>query len=83
MRILYFAWLRTRIGKSSETLPVPAEVTTVAALMEWLKARDPAYAVAFGNGAAIRAAVNQRLARPGDAIGPGDEVAFFPPLTGG
>jgi len=83
VRILYFAWLRTKIGKSGETLPVPAEVTTVAALVEWLKARDPAYAAAFANGAVIRAAVNQRLAQPGEAIGPGDEVAFFPPLTGG
>jgi molybdopterin synthase sulfur carrier subunit len=83
VRILYFAWVRSRIGRSGETLAVPAEVNTVGALVEWLKARGPAYAAAFANGAVIRAAVNQRLAKPSDAIGPGDEVAFFPPLTGG
>lgn len=83
MRILYFAWVRSRIGRSGETLAVPPEVDTVAALVEWLKARGPNYAAAFANAGVIRAAVNQRLARPGDAVGPGDEVAFFPPLTGG
>lgn len=83
MRILYFAWVRGKIGKGSETLAVPANVNTVAALVEWLKSRGPGYAAAFANSGVIRAAVNQRLAQQGDLVGPGDEVAFFPPLTGG
>lgn len=83
MRILYFAWVRSRIGRTGETLAVPPEIATVGALVEWLKSRGPNYEAAFANAAVIRAAVNQRLAKPDDTIGQGDEVAFFPPLTGG
>jgi sulfur-carrier protein len=83
MKILYFAWLRTRTGRASEEVAPPAEVTTVAALMDWLGARHPGFAEAMGAPGVIRAAVNQDYAQPEDPVGPSDEVAFFPPVTGG
>ncbi len=81
LRILYFAWLRERVGRAEEGLALPAGVTTVAALREHLIARGPAYASLAQP--TVRVAVNQAMASPSTAIGPGDEVAFFPPVTGG
>jgi molybdopterin synthase sulfur carrier subunit len=83
LRILYFAWLRERTGQSEETIPVPDGVATVGALLAWLRARDPAGASAFANPTLIRAAVNQAFAQPDTPVAAGDEVAFFPPVTGG
>ena len=83
LRILYFAWLRERTGRAEETIPVPDGVATVGALLAWLRARDEAGAAAFANPALIRAAVNQAFAQPDTPIAAGDEVAFFPPVTGG
>lgn len=83
MKLLYFAWLRTRIGTGEEDLTPPPQVATVAQLVEWLKMRGPGYADAFANPALVRAAVNQDYA-PFDApVAATDEVAFFPPVTGG
>ncbi len=81
--VLYFAWLRERVGISQEQVTPPAEVGNVSALTDWLIARSPAHARAFAARATIRAAVNQEFADPGTTIRPGDEVAFFPPVTGG
>jgi sulfur-carrier protein len=83
MRILYFAWLRTRTGTASEEVSPPAEVTTVGQLMEWLARQRPGFAEALAMPGVVRAAVNQDYAQPGDPVRPGDEVAFFPPVTGG
>jgi molybdopterin converting factor subunit 1 len=83
MKVLYFAWLRERVGVGEEDVSPPAGVTTVAALMDWLASRSAGHARAFQVREAIRAAVNQDFAEPGDAVKPGDEVAFFPPVTGG
>ena len=83
MRILYFAWMRERAGRAEETLALPATVATVAELAAWLRARDEAGAMAFANPAVIRAAVNQVFAPPDTPVADGDEVAFFPPVTGG
>ena len=83
MRVLYFAWMRERMGRGEETLPLPAGVGTVGALTDWLRARDAAGAAAFAHGAVVRAAVNQEFAQPGTPVADGDEVAFFPPVTGG
>ncbi|MBM3571183.1 MAG: molybdopterin converting factor subunit 1 [Alphaproteobacteria bacterium] len=83
MKILYFAWLRQRIGRAEEDLEPPAEVATVAALIDWLRARGPGYAAALANPAIIRVAVNQEFARADAPIRAGDEVALFPPVTGG
>ena len=81
--ILYFAWLRERIGSSGETLALPDGVRTVAGLVEHLSARGGGYASAFANRKTIRCAVNQEFANPSTPVGPGDEVGFFPPVTGG
>jgi sulfur-carrier protein len=83
VRILYFAWLRERTGRAEETIPLPDGVATVGALLAWLRARDEAGAAAFANPALIRVAVNQAFAQLDTPITAGDEVAFFPPVTGG
>ncbi|HTR16366.1 MAG TPA: molybdopterin converting factor subunit 1 [Acetobacteraceae bacterium] len=83
IRILYFAWLRERTGHASETVPLPDGVVTVGDLMAWLRARDDGHALAFANPRLVRAAVNQDFAAPDTPLSPGDEVAFFPPVTGG
>lgn len=83
MRILYFAWVRQRIGTGAETVEPPAEVTDVAGLMQWLSGRSAGHASAFGEVGQIRCAVNQAFCGPDHPVKPGDEVAFFPPVTGG
>ena len=83
MRVLYFAWMRERMGRSEEDLSPPPGVATVGALVDWLRARDAAGAAAFAETAIVRAAVNQEFAQPGTPVREGDEVAFFPPVTGG
>ncbi len=83
MRILYFASVRARIGKSSEDLSPPPDVKTVGQLMRFLQSRGEGYAEAFAEHARIRAAVNQEHVSIDAPLAPGDEVAFFPPVTGG
>ena len=83
MKLLYFAWLKTKTGVAEEAVAPPPEVTTVAELLAWLKGRGPNYAEALEDLDALRVAVNQEYARPGDPVGPDDEVALFPPVTGG
>ena len=83
LTILYFAWLRERIGASSEEIALPEGVRTVSALVDFLVARSPGHEAAFCNRRTVRAAVNQEFADLLDPVGPGDEVAFFPPVTGG
>ena len=83
IRILYFALLRDALGRAQEELEVPEDVTTVAGLREWLRGWGEPYATALGNARRVRAAVNQEMAEPDDAVKAGDEVAFFPPVTGG
>lgn len=83
LTIRYFAWLRERVGLAEEQLRPPAEITTVAALIPWLAGRDAAHAHAFAARATIRCAVNQEFATSQDRVSPGDEIAFFPPVTGG
>ncbi|HZH46551.1 MAG TPA: molybdopterin converting factor subunit 1 [Roseococcus sp.] len=83
MQILYFAWLREKIGAGAEEIALPEGVSDVAALVEHLAARSPGHAAAFANRASIRAAVNQDFATLSTPVAAGDEVAFFPPVTGG
>ncbi|MDE2582204.1 MAG: molybdopterin converting factor subunit 1 [Rhodospirillales bacterium] len=83
MTVLYFAWLRERAGIAEERVEVPAGVATVAALVTWLAARSPGHASAFADPGVVRCAVNQEFADPGSPLRSGDEVAFFPPVTGG
>lgn len=83
MKLLYFAWVRQRIGVGNEMVTPPDGVATVAALVEWLRGRGPGYAEAFRDTRAIRCAVNQEYVEPDHPVAAGDEVAFFPPVTGG
>ena len=83
LSVLYFAWLRERIGLVGEQVVLPGNVTTVAGLMDHLAGLGPGHAAAFRNRTAIRCAVNQEFTAASDAVRPGDEVAFFPPVTGG
>jgi len=83
MKLLYFAWLRTRIGVAEEEVAPPPDVRDVAGLLGWLAGRGPAYAAALANPALVRVAVNQDYARPGHPIAATDEIALFPPVTGG
>ena len=83
MRLLYFAWLRDRAGIAEEEVQPPLAVTTVAALVDWLRQRGGGPALALADLARVRVAVNQDYAGLQAAIGPDDEVAFFPPVTGG
>jgi molybdopterin synthase sulfur carrier subunit len=83
MKILYFAWLRHRVGAGEENIDLPADVHDVAGLIDWLKTRGPNYAEALRDVSAIRVAVNKEFAGLDAAIAAGDEVALFPPMTGG
>ncbi|MFD1611109.1 molybdopterin converting factor subunit 1 [Sphingomonas tabacisoli] len=83
LTILYFAWVRERIGAGEEEVQTPSSVRTVADLIDWLSRRGDGYRAAFEDLSRIRAAVDQQFV-PFDApIVGGGEVAFFPPVTGG
>jgi molybdopterin synthase sulfur carrier subunit len=81
--ILYFAWLRERIGLAREELCLPDGVDTVGGLVDFLSMRSPGHKAAFQNRRTVRCAVNQEFADPAIRIRAGDEIAFFPPVTGG
>lgn len=83
MRILYFAWLRQKIGRSEDELDLPASVETAGQLVAMLAARGEGYAAAFSNDVRIRIAINQVHAGSTSRVTNSDEVAFFPPVTGG
>ncbi|MBX6425690.1 MAG: molybdopterin converting factor subunit 1 [Variibacter sp.] len=83
MKILYFAWMRERVGKAEEDVTPPAEVATVAQLVEWLAGRGEEYAHAFANPKIVRAAIDRTHVKPDAPIAGAREIAFFPPMTGG
>jgi len=83
VKILYFARLREQLGIPGESLPLPAGVTTVGALREHLAARGGAWAEALDATRPVRAAVNQDMVKADAPVNDGDEIAFFPPVTGG
>ncbi len=83
MRILYFAWLRARIGHAEEELALPDGVRDVAALLQWLQRRGGRYAEALRDLSVVRVAVNQDYVTSDHPIRDGDEIALFPPVTGG
>ena len=83
MRVLYFAWLKTKMGRAEEDVDPPASVGDVASLLEWLRGRGPEYAEALSDLSVVRVAVNQEYARLDARVTKDDEVALFPPVTGG
>jgi molybdopterin converting factor subunit 1 len=83
MKILYFAWLRQKVGVGEETVTPPSDVATVDDLISWLAGRSEGHAAAFGDLAVVRVAVNQDYVGFDRPVAADDEVAFFPPVTGG
>ena len=83
MRLVYFAWVRERVGLSDETVDLPAGIGTVADLVGWLKGRGEGYAHAFANERIVRAALDRVHVKPDAALAGAREIAFFPPMTGG
>ena len=83
MKILYFAWLRQRTGVSAEEVELPDHVRDVAGLVAWLRTRGAGYAAALADEAAVRVAVDQEFATPDTPLTGREEVALFPPMTGG
>jgi sulfur-carrier protein len=81
IRVLYFAWIRERIGKPGEELDSTA--ADVAGLVAELRLREPRYAAAFADMASVRVAVDQQIATLQAPLAGVREVAFFPPMTGG
>ena len=82
-KLLYFAWVREKIGKAEETLALPASVTTVAELVAWLVARGPEYAEAFAKPEIVRAAIDKSHVKLSASVREAREIAFFPPVSGG
>ena len=83
MKLVYFAWVRERVGKAEEELTPPPSVKTVAELVTWLKGRGEKYAHAFEHAKSVRAAIDKSHVKPDAAIAGAREIAFFPPMTGG
>lgn len=83
MKLVYFAWVRERIGRPDEEIAVPATVTTAGDLLDWLKARGPEYEHALSESSAIRIAIDRVHARRETPLTGAAEVALFPPMTGG
>ena len=83
VKLVYFAWVRERVGIPDETLDIPTDLATVTDLVRWLKARGENYEAAFAKEAVVRAALDQVHAKPQSPLGNAREIAFFPPMTGG
>jgi molybdopterin synthase sulfur carrier subunit len=83
VKLLYFAWLRARVGCAEEEVALPPEVHDVAGLLDWLRGRSDRHAAALGDLRVVRVAINQDYVGLGHPVREGDEVAIFPPVTGG
>ncbi len=83
VKVLYFAWLRERVGAAEEDVALAPGIRTVADLIAHLADRGGGHAAAFANRRTIRCAVNQEFADPSTPIKADDEIGFFPPVTGG
>ncbi len=83
IELLYFAWVRERIGVDGEHVALPAGVTTVGTLLDWLASRAGGYGAALADRGVLRVAVDQEFATDTTAVRDGAEVAIFPPVTGG
>lgn len=83
MKLVYFAWIRERIGLEEEEIELPPSVETVQDLLKWQQSRGDEYAAAFAELDTIRVALDQFHAEQSDPVTTADEIAFFPPMTGG
>ena len=83
IEVLYFARLREVFGREREQVELPGNVQDVAGLTAWLRSRGENWERELAPGRPVRIAVNQDMAAADTPVGNGDEVAFFPPVTGG
>jgi molybdopterin synthase sulfur carrier subunit len=83
VKVRYFAWVRERVGTAEEEIEPPSSVITVSDLIGWLTKRGEGYAYAFENPKIVRAAIDKTHVRAETKIAGADEIAFFPPMTGG
>jgi molybdopterin synthase sulfur carrier subunit len=83
MKMLYFAWIRAKIGMAEEHISPPAEVRKVGELLDWLESRGSNFSAALKERSVVKVAVNQEYVGPEHVLRTGDEVALFPPVTGG
>jgi len=83
LKLVYFAWVRERIGKSDEDLSCPEGVGDINALVDHLINLAEGYKNAFENRDKVKVAINQNHVNWDHPVKEGDEVAFFPPVTGG
>ena len=83
VKLVYFAWVRERVGVPEEEVDLPPGIETVADLVRWLKTRGEEYEYAFEAGDVVRAAIDRAHVRPDAVLAGAREIAFFPPMTGG
>ncbi len=83
MKLIYFAWVRERIGKQEEEVELPASVATVADLLQWLRARGEEYENVLQQPQVIRVAIDREHVDHAQEIAGAREIALFPPMTGG
>ncbi|KQP30150.1 molybdopterin synthase sulfur carrier subunit [Methylobacterium sp. Leaf469] len=83
MKLVYFAWVRERVGKAEEVVDLPGDLATVADLLRWLRGRGEEYAYAFEGDGVVRVAIDRVHAKPDAPLAGASEIAFFPPMTGG
>ncbi|MAU86324.1 MAG: molybdopterin converting factor subunit 1 [Alphaproteobacteria bacterium] len=83
MKLKYFAWIAEIIGKREEIIELPEKVKTINDLIYWLSLEDNSYKIAFEDTNKLKYAINQILSQQNDKITNNDEIAFFPPMTGG
>lgn len=82
-KLLYFAWVRERVGVAEEEIALPPSLATVGDLLDWLSGRSPGHAAALADRDAVRVGVDQDFARSDTPIAGAREIAVFPPVTGG
>jgi sulfur-carrier protein len=83
IKLVYFAWVRERVGKADEMVALPASITTVADLLAWQQTRGEEFEHAFTHADIIRVALDKKHAKYDAPIAGANEIAFFPPMTGG
>ena len=82
-KVLYFAWVREKIGRPHDVLEIPPTVETVGDFIAWLKQKGGEYEIALEDESVIRVALDQKHATPKSQLGNSQEIALFPPVTGG